>query len=85
MVIISSLVEVLLLRPLTCLIITIVTMIKRKVKSKEIMLREIDEVKEELGLNKSDSKDLSSSRHLGLHSQAHLDKHSKSDDLEGQR
>lgn len=53
MVILSSLIEVLVLRPFTCLILTLFTLIKRKVKSKEIMMREIEEVKEELGLNRS--------------------------------
>eukprot|EP00344_Euplotes_crassus_P007229 CAMPEP_0196997298 /NCGR_PEP_ID=MMETSP1380-20130617/2948_1 /TAXON_ID=5936 /ORGANISM="Euplotes crassus, Strain CT5" /LENGTH=687 /DNA_ID=CAMNT_0042413491 /DNA_START=1212 /DNA_END=3272 /DNA_ORIENTATION=+ len=57
-------------------------MIKRKVKSKEIMMREIDEVKEELGLNKSNSKDLSISKHLHGASDDQLDKNSKSQELD---
>lgn len=56
---VAALAEVLVLRPLSCLILTLITMVKRKVKSKEIMMREIEEVKEELDLNSSYFKDKS--------------------------
>ena len=83
MVIVASLVEVLILRPLTCLILTLITMIKRKVKSKEIMMREIEEVKEELGINKS--QEYGSGKNIGLDSKEKLEKYSKSQDLEASK
>ena len=59
MMLVAALAEVLLLRPLSCFAMTLVIMVKRKVKSKEIMMREIEEVKEELDLNSSYFKDKS--------------------------
>ena len=59
MMLVAALVEVIIIRPLTCLIITLVIMVKRKVKSKEILMREIEEVKEELNLDSSIFKDKS--------------------------
>ncbi|CAI2368980.1 unnamed protein product [Moneuplotes crassus] len=50
MVVISVVCEVVVVRPISCGVISLLIMVKRKVKSKEIMMREIDEVKEELGL-----------------------------------
>ena len=82
MVIISTFVEVLFLRPFTCLILTLFTMIKRKVKSKEIMMREIEEVKEELGLNNEKSKEFASDKRIES-LQDSKEKFSKSHDLEG--
>jgi len=57
-------------------------MIKRKVKSKEIMMREIEEVKEELGLNNEKSKEFASDKRIES-LQDSKEKFSKSHDLEG--
>jgi hypothetical protein len=85
MVIIAALIEVLILRPLSCLILSLIIMVKRKVKSKEIMMREIEEVKEELGLNQSNAKDVSEDQQIEQQSEfksVNLDKYSRSHDLE---
>jgi hypothetical protein len=77
MIVVSCLIEVLFLRPFTCFILTLITMIKRKVRSKEIMMREIEEVKEVLDL-KDPVADSASDKNIGQLSE----ERSKSHDLE---
>jgi len=66
------------------LILSLIILVKRKVKSKEIMMSEIEEVKEELGLNVS-AKEISEDRQISINDVPDLqddEEISKSHDLE---
>jgi len=52
MILIATILELLILRPLTCFILSLHILCCRKARSKEMLIREIEEVKEELGLDK---------------------------------